>query len=81
YVVLTQDEINNVKLETTRSLDIERFVDAADIDRLYWNDPYFLVPDGDMAVEAYPVIRQAMAASGKIALGRLAMHQRERVMA
>jgi len=81
YVVLTQDEINNVKLETTRSLDIERFVDAADIDRLYWNDPYFLVPDGDMAVEAYTVIRQAMAASGKIALGRLAMHQRERVMA
>ena len=52
YVVLTQDEINNVKLETTRSLDIERFVDEADIDRLYWNAPYFLVPDGDMAVEA-----------------------------
>ncbi|MFT4933334.1 MAG: DNA end-binding protein Ku, partial [Pseudoalteromonas distincta] len=81
YVVLTQDEINNVKLETTRSLDIERFVDEADIDRLYWNAPYFLVPDGDMAVEAYTVIRSAMEASGKVALGRLAMHQRERVMA
>ncbi len=81
YVVLTQDEINNVKLETTRSLDIERFVDEVDIDRLYWNDPYFLVPDGEMAVEAFTVIREAMAASGKVALGRLVMHQRERLMA
>lgn len=81
YVVLTQDEINNVKLETTRSLDIERFVDEGDIDRLYWNDPYFLVPDGEMAVEAFTVIREAMAASGKVALGRLVMHQRERLMA
>lgn len=81
YVVLTQDEINNVKLETTRSLDIERFVDAEEIDRLYWNDPYFLVPDGEMAVEAFTVIREAMGASGKIALGRLVMHQRERLMA
>ncbi|MEW6016656.1 MAG: Ku protein [Pseudomonadota bacterium] len=81
YVVLTQDEINNVKLETTRSLDIERFVDEGEIDRLYWNDPYFLVPDGEMAVEAFTVIREAMAASGKVALGRLVMHQRERLMA
>ena len=81
YVVLTQDEINNVKLETTRSLDIERFVDEAEIDRLYWNDPYFLVPDGDMAVEAFTVIRTAMEKSGKVALGRLVMHQRERLMA
>jgi len=81
YVVLTQDEINNVRLETTRSLDIERFVDEGEIDRLYWNDPYFLVPDGEMAVEAFTVIREAMAASGKVALGRLVMHQRERLMA
>ena len=81
YVVVTDEEIKNVKLETTRSLDIERFVDEADIDRLYWNDPYFLVPDGDMAVEAFSVIRLAMEKAGKIALGRLVMHQRERLMA
>ena len=53
YVVVTDDEIEDVRLETTRTLDIERFVDEDDIDRLYWNDPYFLVPDGEMAVEAY----------------------------
>ena len=81
YVVITDEEIANVRLTTTRTLDIERFVDEADIDRLYWNDPYFLVPDGDMAIEAFTVIREAMAKSGKVALGRLVMHQRERLMA
>ena len=81
YVVVTNEEIQNVRLETTRTLDIERFVDEDEIDRLYWNDPYFLVPDGDMAVEAFSVIRQAMEKAGKVALGRLVMHQRERLMA
>jgi DNA end-binding protein Ku len=81
YVVVTDEEIKNVRLETTRTLDIETFVDEDEIDRLYWNDPYFLVPDGDMAVEAFTVIREAMEKAGKIALGRLVMHQRERLMA
>ena len=81
YVVVTPEEIRNVRLETTRTLDIERFVGEDDIDRLYWNDPYFLVPDGDMAAEAFTVIREAMEKSGKVALGRLVMHQRERLMA
>jgi DNA end-binding protein Ku len=81
YVVITDEEIKNVRLSTTRTLDIERFVDEDEIDRLYWNDPYFLVPDGEMAVEAFTVIREAMEKAGKIALGRLVMHQRERVMA
>jgi DNA end-binding protein Ku len=81
YVVITDDEIKNVRLETTRTLDIERFVDEVDIDRLYWDDPYFLVPDGDMAVEAFTVIREAMSKAGQVALGRLVMHQRERLMA
>jgi DNA end-binding protein Ku len=81
YVVVTDEEIKNVRLATTKTLDIERFVDLKDIDRLYWNDPYFLTPDGDMAVEAFSVIRQAMEKAGKVALGRLVMHQRERLMA
>ncbi|CAN7494896.1 Ku protein [Phenylobacterium sp. LjRoot219] len=81
YVVVTDEEIKSVRLETTRTLDIERFVDESDIDRLYWNEPYYLVPDGDMAVEAFTVIREAMTAAGQVALGRLVMHQRERLMA
>lgn len=81
YVVVTDEEIKNVRLETTRTIDIERFVDAAEIDRLYWNDPYFLAPDGDMAAEAFGVIREAMEGAGKLALARVVMHQRERLMA
>jgi DNA end-binding protein Ku len=81
YVVVTDEEIQNVRLETTRTIDIERFVDEVDIDRLYWNDPYYLTPDGDMAVEAYTVIREAMEKAGQVALGRVVMHQRERLMA
>ncbi|WP_332765653.1 non-homologous end joining protein Ku [Phenylobacterium sp.] len=81
YVVVTDEEIRNVRLETTRTIDIERFVDESEIDRLYWNDPYFLAPDGDMAVEAYSVIREAMEGAAKVALARVVMHQRERVLA
>jgi DNA end-binding protein Ku len=81
YVVVTGEELEGVRLETTRTLDIERFVDDEDIDRLYWNDPYFLAPDGDLAAEAFAVIREAMKKAGKVALGRLVMHQRERLMA
>ena len=81
YVVVTEDEIEGVRLESTRTIDIDRFVDEKEIDRLYWNDPYFLVPDGKIAVEAYTVIREAMRKSGRIALGRVVMHTRERLLA
>jgi DNA end-binding protein Ku len=81
YILLTDEEIRSVRLESTKTIDIERFVPEADIDRLYWNDPYFLVPDGKMAVEAYSVIREAMKKSGQIALGRVVMSTRERLVA
>ncbi|CAN5903771.1 Ku protein [soil metagenome] len=81
YVVVTPEEIESVRLDSTRTIDIDKFVDAEEIDRLYWNDPYFLVPDGKVAVEAFTVIREAMEKAGKIALGRLVMHQRERMLA
>ncbi|HEY1707419.1 MAG TPA: Ku protein [Rhizomicrobium sp.] len=81
YIIVSDEELDEVKLETTHTLDIERFVDAEAIDRLYWDKPYFLVPDGEMGVEAYTVIRDAMAEAGRIALGRVTMHTRERLMA
>lgn len=81
YIVVTPEEIESVRLESTRVIDIEKFVDASDIDRMYWNDPYFLVPDGKMAAEAFGVIREAMAKQDRIALGRIVMHQRERLLA
>lgn len=81
YVLLDQDEIRDVQIESTRTLDIERFVDASDIDRLYWNDPYYIAPDGKIAAEAFAVIRESMKKSRKVALGRVVMHTRERMMA
>ncbi len=81
YVIVTNEELQEVRLETTRTIDIERFVDAGDIDRLYWNDPYFLVPDGKTGTEAYVVIRDALEQTGRIAIGRVVMHTRERMVA
>jgi DNA end-binding protein Ku len=81
YVVLSDEDLDSVKLETTHTLNIERFVDAADIDRLFWDDPYVLLPTDDIAANAYAVIRQAMADTSRIALGRVVMHTRERLMA
>jgi len=81
YVILSSEELNAVKLETTRTIEIERFVDEKEIDRLYWNDPYYLVPNEDSGVEAYTVIRDALSEAGRIALGRVVMHTRERLVA
>jgi len=81
YILLTDEEIKSVKLESTKTIDIERFVPEADIDRLYWDNPYFLAPDGKMAQEAFGVIRTAMEKSGQIAIGRVVMSTRERILA
>jgi DNA end-binding protein Ku len=81
YVTLTKEEIDAVRLESTKTIDIEKFVPAEEIDRLYWDNPYFLVPDGKLAAEPYAVIRAAMEEQGQVALGRLVMSQRERLVA
>jgi DNA end-binding protein Ku len=81
YILLTNDEINAVKLESTKTIDIERFVPGDEIDRLYWDNPYFLAPDGKLAQEAFGVIRTAMERSGQIALGRVVIGTRERILA
>ena len=81
YVILTDEEIKSVRLESTRTIDIERFVPESEIDRIYWDNPYFLAPDGEMAQEAFNVIRAAMEKSGQIALGRIVIATRERILA
>ena len=81
YITVTDEEIKSVKLESTKVIDIERFVAADEIDRLYWNDPYFLTPNGEIATEAFTVIREAMRETGRIALGRVVLSTRERLMA
>ena len=60
YVLLDKDELDAVKLESTRIIDIEEFVDAAAIDRIYWDEPYYLAPAGKTGIEAFAVIQAAM---------------------
>ncbi|HWA88543.1 MAG TPA: Ku protein [Rhizomicrobium sp.] len=81
YVIVTPKELDAVKLETTHTIDIERFVDEGEIDRLFWNAPYFLVPNEKSGTDAYVVIREALKETGRIALGRVVMHTRERLVA
>ena len=81
YILLTDEEIKSVKLESTKTIEIDRFVPEADIDRLYWDSPYYMAPDGKLAQEAFSVIRRAMEKSGQIALGRVVISTRERILA
>jgi DNA end-binding protein Ku len=81
YVLFDKEELDAVKLESTRIIDIEKFVPRASIDRLYWDTPYHLVPSGKTGIEAYAVIRAAMAKQSMVAIGRLVMSTRERVCA
>jgi DNA end-binding protein Ku len=81
YVLLDKEDFERVKLESTRIIDIEKFVPRESIDRLYWDTPYHLVPSGKTGIEAYAVIREAMKKKGMVALGRLVMSTRERICA
>src|ERR1700722_16703647 len=81
YVIFDKDELDAVKLESTRIIDIEKFVPRASIDRLYWDTPYHLLPSGKTGIEAYSVIRAAMAKQNMVAIGRLVMSTRERICA
>jgi len=81
YILLSDEEIRSVKLESTKSIDIEQFVPASGIDRIYWDNPYYLVPDGKLGQEPFAVIREAMEKSGMVALARIVLATRERILA
>jgi DNA end-binding protein Ku len=77
YVILTDDEIEGVKLESKKTLELTQFVDAAEIDPIYFEKPYFCVPKDELAEEAFCVIRDALKAAKKVGLGQLAMRGHE----
>ncbi|HWW11599.1 MAG TPA: Ku protein [Brevundimonas sp.] len=81
YVLMDDADFEKVKLESTRTIDIGQFVDEDEIDRLYWDDPFFVVPEKGVGAEAFAVIRDAMKAAGKIAIGTLVLRNRERQIA
>ena len=71
------EELEAVKLESKKTLELTQFVDADEIDPLYYERPYYVVPADDLAEEAFIVLREALRSSGKVALGQLAMRGRE----
>lgn len=72
YVLLTDEEINEVKLEAKRTLDIIQFVDADEIDTVYFDKPYFVAPEDDeTAGEAYVVLRDALKRTNKVGIGHI----------
>ncbi len=80
YVLLDQEEIEAVKLESKKTLELTQFVDADEIDVLYYEKPYFVVPADDLAEEAFVVLREALKRTRKVGLGQLAMRGREYVV-
>jgi DNA end-binding protein Ku len=81
YLEITKDELENIALESTRTIDIDQFVPRAEIDDLYIVRPYYLVPDGKVGHDAYAVIRDTIKATGKVALARVVLTNREHIIA
>ena len=82
YVIIEDEDIKAIRLESTKTIQIERFVDRDTIDRVYWDTPYYMVPSGKAElIEPFAVIRDAMDGTGRVALGRVVMTGRERIVA
>jgi len=80
YIIIEDSDLEAVRIESSHTMNIEAFVDKNEVDVIYQDTPYYLAPDGAMAEETFAVLRDAMAASGKLAIARLVMSSRERVI-
>jgi DNA end-binding protein Ku len=80
YVLLDDEEIEGVKLESKKTLELTQFVEAEDIDEIYFEKPYYVIPADELAEEAFIVLREALRRTGKVGLGQLAMRGREYVV-
>ena len=81
YILLDDNALGELKLDTRHTLELTQFVDACSIDALYFDRPYYVLPDGDVAEEGYRVIRDALRAAKKYAVGQLTMRGREHLVA
>jgi len=80
HVIVEDDELEAVGLESTRTIDIAQFVPADGIGWIWYDTPYYLMPDDEVAQEAFAVIREAMAATGTVGISRLVLSRRERAV-
>jgi DNA end-binding protein Ku len=80
YIIIDDEDLEAVKLDSNHTLNIEAFVDASEVDVIYQDTPYYLAPDGKMAEETFIVLREAMRGADKLAIARLVLSSRERVV-
>jgi DNA end-binding protein Ku len=80
YVVVTAEELEEIEIESSKTVDIDGFVDAAEIDPIYFDSTYYLAPDGPIAEETFAVILEAMHKAGKVAVARIVLSGRERLV-
>ena len=80
YVIIDSEDLEKVKIESNKTIDIEMFVDNDEIDPIYVDSPYYLAPDGAMAEETFAVLKEAMRNAGKSGVARVVLSSRERVV-
>ena len=78
YVLLEEDELDEVALESTHTIEIEKFVPLSEIDVRYFDSPYYLIPDDQVGLDAFSVIRDAMASKKIVGIGQVVLQKRER---
>ncbi|MFA5958102.1 Ku protein [Hyphomicrobium sp.] len=81
YVLFEPDELDKLKLTTRHTVELTEFVEACSIDPLYFDNPYYVLPDGDVAEEGYRIIRDALRATKKYGVGQLTIRGRENLIA
>jgi DNA end-binding protein Ku len=81
YIEVTKDELDDIALESTRTIEIDEFVPKTDIDNRYLIRPYYLVPDGKVGHDAFAVIRETIRSMNKVAIGRVVLTNREHIIA
>jgi DNA end-binding protein Ku len=81
YIEIEPEELEAIAIESKRTIEIDEFVPKKEIDELYLNSPYYLVPDGDVGQQAFAVIREAIRKEGMVALGRVVFTSREHIIA
>src|ERR1700755_110977 len=81
YLEVTKDELDDIALESTRTIEIDEFVPRSDIDSRYVIRPYYLVPDGKVGHDAFAVIRETIRTMDKVAIGRVVLTNREHIIA
>jgi len=80
YVIMSPDDLEKIKLKSTKVIEIEGFIDASEVHPTLYESPYFAGPDGIVAAKTYTLLTQALKASGKVGVGKVVLRDREEVV-